>query len=463
MTRPDSLSTRPAVRRPKVLPWLCAAGTLLASAASHAQSSPYSLRLAQRFGVDTNIFRVSTGEQRDYYSLTSVTLGLDQPISRQRLYASATADYTAWKGNDQLNGPGYNLLGGVAWEIGSRLTGDARFNLRQAQANPADYGALQTLASQKNRERSGLFDFRGAYGGIGLLALEGLYNHTDIRYSNDAFATRERKSDTLGAGLRVRQTPDLSYGVMWRETRGEYPRGVVVAGGFAKDEYDRRDIDFNTALRISDLTAFTGRISYTKEDHDAIAARSFSGVTGELAALYRPTGKLELGASLSRDTGSGAQQSQPTTTGAGGSATTGTGTTGGAGSTAGTVGAITGGTGLSGGTSASGTSGYLTDARVTDRLRLTAMWDATAKVRLTTAVAYARERYDTVFVTGTTGTVGRAKGKTRGASLGALYQFSRAISFECGAAYESRDAGGSVGVGDYDATTGYCGAALLLQ
>ncbi|HEU4459253.1 MAG TPA: hypothetical protein VFR90_09045 [Methylibium sp.] len=465
MKRPDTLSIRIAGRRIGLLPCLFAAGALVAGASAQAQSSPYSLLIGQRFGVDSNIFRVSNNEQRDYYSLTSVTVGLDQPISRQRLYASATADYTAWKGNDQLNGPGYNVLAGLGWEVGSRLTGDVRFNLRQAQANPADYGALSGIASQKNRERSGTFDFRGAYGGIGLLAIETLYNHTNIDYSNDAFATRERKSDTLGAGLRVRQTPDLNYGFMWRETRGEYPRGVVVPGGFLRDEYDRRDIDLSAGLRLSELTAFSGRVSYTKEDHDQIAARSFSGVTGEIAAVYRPTGKLELGASLSRDTGSGNQSSQL-------AAMTGAGTTGSTGGTptgtaTGTPGIVTGGTGLTGGTTSgttgtgTGTSGYLTDARVSDRIRVSAQWDATAKVRVNTALTYARERYDTLFVTGTTGSFGQEKGSTRAAMLGARYEFSRAISFECGVGYESRDAGALVN--DYDATTGYCGAALLLQ
>jgi len=469
MKRPDSFSRSTAVHR-RLLPSLCAVAALCASAGVGAQTSPYSLQIAQRFGVDSNIFRVPTNEQRDYYSTSSVTLGLDQPISRQRLYGSATASYTAYKGNDQLNGPGYDLLGGLGWEIGSRLTGDARINLRQAQANLADYGTLTGIGSQKNRERSSLVDLRGAYGGLGLLALEALYNHTDISYSNDAFATRERKSDTGGIGLRVRQSPDLSYGVTWRETRGEYPRGVVVPGGFSKDEYDRRDFDFSGALRLSDITSFSGRLSYTKEDHDQVSTRSFSGVTGELGATYRPTGKVELGASLSRETGSGNSQSllSGASGGTGGAfigGAGGTSGTGSSGSTTGTgTGTITGGTGLATGNTSTGDSGYLTDARVSDRIRLVALWDATAKLRFNATATYARERFDTLFVVGTIGTLSQEKANTRGLGLGGRFQYSRAISFECGAAYESRGAGAQLGtVYDYTATTGYCGAALLLQ
>jgi hypothetical protein len=443
MKRPDLLSprlpSRPAVRRATLLPWLCAAGSLLASVGAQAQTSPYYLRLSERLGFDSNIFRVSGGaEQRDYTSTTAITVGIDQPISRQRLYGSATADYTAYKGNDQLNGPGYELIGGLGWEIGSKLAGDARVSLRQVQASLADYGALSSLSRDKNRERSALFDLRGTYGGQNLLALEGLYNHTDISYSNNGFATRERESDTVGAGIRVRPSIDWTYGLTWRETRGEYPRGVVVAGGFSPDEYDRRDIDLSASLRVSAISSFSARLSYTKEDHDQVASRSFSGLTGEIVGSYRPTGKLELGAALSRDTGSGNTPSQlvPGATASGGTTT---GTTTGTPVSGGTAGAATGATA---GSSAS--TGYLNDSRVSDRLRVIALWDATAKVRFNGGLTYSRDRYDTLFVVGTTGTLGQEKGSTRGVTLGARYLFSRAVSFECGAGYESRDAGNSV-------------------
>lgn len=465
MKRPDLLSPRlssPRARRRAVLPWLCAASSLLASVGAHAQSSPYYLRLSERLGFDSNIFRAPEGaELRDYTSTTGITVGVDQLISRQRLYGSATADYTVYKGNDQLNGPGYELIGGLGWEVGSRLTGDARISLRQAQASLADYGTLSTLSRDKNRERSTLIDLRGIYGGQNLLAIEGLYNRTDISYSNDGFATRERESDTLGAGIRVRPSIDWTYGLMWRETRGEYPRGVAIPGGFSADEYDRSDFDLSATLRVSELSSFAARVSYTKEDHEQIAARSFSGLTGEISGTYRPTGKLEFGASLSRDTGSGSTSSQLAT---GGSSTTVGGTTPGTGTTTGT----TTGTGVTGGTGSptagSGIAGYLNDSRVSDRLRLVTLWDATVKLRFSGGLTYSRERYDSLFVVGTTGTVGQEKGSTRGASLGARFLFSRAVSFECGAAYESRDAGSAVGSSyNYDATTAFCSAALLLQ
>lgn len=450
MKRPALPSLRSFSRPAVLLPWLFSAAGLLAGAGAHAQTSPYSLRISERLGFDSNIFRTREGsEQRDYTSTTSVTLGVDQAISRQRLYARATADYLAYKGNTQLNGLGYDLIGGVDWALGAKLTGGARVTLRQAQANLADYGALSTVRSQENRERASLFDFNGIYGGTNLLAVEVLYNHTDIAYSNPLFRTRERQSDTVGAGLRVRPSPDWTYGVIWRETRGEYPQGALIGGNPAPDEYDRSDIDFTAALRVSELSSFNGRLSYTKETHNPIGTRSVNGLTGEISGVYRPTGKIEFGAGVSRDTGSSASSSQLSTL---------TGTSGTSGTSAGSA---IGSTGIS---NASVGSGYLNDARLSDRLRVAVAWDATAKIRVIGGFSYSRDRYDTLFVTGTTGTLGQETGSTQGATLGAGYAFSRAVSFECQLGRESRSAGGVLGSSyDYTANTAFCGAALLIQ
>lgn len=468
MKRPDLLSLQRPRFRSAVLPWLCAAGAGLAASQAVAQSSPYSLTLGQRFGVDSNIFRVpdSAGKQRDYTSITSISVGLDQPISRQRLYGRATAEYTAYKGNDQLNGPGYELLAGLGWEIGSRLSGDVSVALRQSQASLADYGALASTARSKNRERSAVFDFRGIYGGTGLLAPEVLYNHIDVSYSNPAFATRERQSDTVGAGLRVRTSPNLTYGVVWRETRGEYPQGVaLIGGGFAADEYDRSDIDLTAAYRLSDITRFSGRLTYTKEDHDQVGTRSFSGITGEFVIAYRPSGKLELGLGYSRDTGSGSSLAALTGTGSTSTTSTGTGTTGTSSTGTTSTGTTTSGAGSTiAGSGLSTSTGYLSDARVSDQLRLEALWEATAKVRITGTFSYSWDRYDSLFVVGSTGTLGQDRGNTLGLRVAANYEFSRGLNFQCGIGRDSRDAGSGIGSGyDFTANTAFCGATLRLQ
>lgn len=454
MKRQSNLSLR---HRRHLIATACAFGSLLASGAAQAQLSPYFVRISERISYDSNVFRVpeSVGERRDGISLTSVTVGIDQPVGRQRFYASATADYTKYKNNDQLDGAGYNLLAGLNWEAASKLSGEVRANFSQAQAALADYGTLQNF-SDRNLERAAVIDLRGQYGGASLLALEALANHTSISYSSSAFATRERKSNTLGGGLRYRPNPDLSFGFIVRGTRGEYPQGTLSpAGVLIADEYDRTDIDFTSSYAVSGFSNFYGRISYTKEEHDQQSSRDFSGVTGEIGMVYRPTGKVELGVNLSRETGSGATPGL-TTTGLSGSSTASTTTTG-AGS--GTGSSPTGGTGL---TTASG--GYLNDARVSDRLRLQGIWDATAKIRVTGAVGYSRDRYDTLFVLNNFGTLSSERGSTRSVNLAARYAATRVWSFECGAGRESRNAGsGLSGIYDYNATTGFCSAALALD
>lgn len=452
MKRQSLLSSIP---RRHALQTLCTAGLLLAGTAAQAQLGPYFVRVSERISYDSNVFRVSDGERRDAISLTSLTVGLDQPIGRQRLYASATANYTAYKNNDQLNSPGYNLLAGLNWEAASKLSGELRGNVYQSQASLADYGTTLQNFSGKNVERAAILDFSAQYGGASVLALQAVANHTDIRYSADAFAERERKSNMAGGGLSYRPNIDWVIGTLLRFTKGEYPRGVIVPGGFLSDEYDRRDADLTAAYTLSGITSFSGRLTYTKEEHEQVAGRDFSGLTGELAWAYRPTGKLEFGASLARETGSGTESNDPLSTSTGTAG--GTGTTGSTGTT-GTTG--TPSSALPGGQ----TSGYLNDARVTDSLRLRALWNATARIQVLGNVGYSRERYDTLFVAGTVGTVSTERGNTRSLALSARWAVTRVWSLECGAGREERslDSGLSTTY-DYDATTGFCSVTLALQ
>lgn len=457
MKRHSQPSYRP---RRHALQMLCTTGLLLAGTTAQAQLGPYFVRVSERISYDSNVFRTSSGERRDAISLTSLTVGLDQPIGRQRVYASATGNYSAYKNNDQLNSPGYNLLAGLNWEAASKLSGELRGNVYQSQASLADYGTTQANFTGKNVERAAILDFSAQYGGASVLALQAVANHTDVRYSSDAFAERERKSNMVGGGVSYRPNIDWRLGALLRGTKGEYPRGVIVPGGFLSDDYDRRDIDLTAAYTLSGVTSFAGRLTHTKEEHDQLASRDFSGLTGEITWAYRPTGKLEFNASLGRDTGSGSEGRSVLTASSG---TTGsTDTTGTTGTTTGT----TGPTGTTGsGIATSQNAGYLNDSRVTDRLRLSALWNATARIQVLGGVGYSRESYDTLFVDpNNVGALSSERGNTRSLSLSARWAVTRVWSFECGAGYEERslDSGLSTTY-DYEAKTGFCSVTLALQ
>lgn len=451
-------------RNPRVLPralrvlsLVCAAHALLAANVAQAQIAPYYLDASQAVTYDSNLFRVSTAERSDVISTTALTVGIDQPISRQRLLAHATGRYNLYRDNDQLNAPGYDIGAGINWEAASRLSGHARVNFSQSQAAFENYGALQQVQSGKNLERVSVLDLRGQYGGQSLLSVEALANLTHVRYSSSQFAGRELRSRMLGVGMGYRPSNDWVLGIRLRRTNGEYGGGIA-------DEYDRDDIDFTARYQASGFSSISGRLSHTKEDHDLDTARNFSGVTGEVRWDYQATGKLGLGVSAARETGSGASigglTNAATSAGAGAGIGSGTGTSSDspAPPLAGTAG---------GPLTASSGPGYLTDSQLSNRFGLQARFDATAKIRLNATVNYSRDRYDTRFVTGGAGTGGTtSRGNTRQWLLGADYLATRVWNFGCGVGREDRStllvlAGNTPYA--YDVTTAYCNARLSLR
>jgi hypothetical protein len=435
------------------LPAVCLTGvtaSLLFMGDAHAQLlldsldrplRPYYLQLSQTLSYDSNLFREERDEDSDVISSTALTGGFEQQIGRQRVFGNAGISGNFYQDNDQLNGLGYNLLLGAAWEVGSRLTGTARVRAAQNQASFADYGSFSANRTGKNRERSTVFDVSAQYG-RGVVALEALANHTDVRYSDSGFSSRDRKSDMVGAGLRFRPGGPWSFGLTARFTEGEYPDTVdLTTGETVSDDYERRDIDLTAQYRATGRSRLSARISHTDEEHDVVTARDFDGITGSLNWYYEATGKTSLNVGLSRNTGTG-------------------------------EGSRLIYDGIPDGPSDPlaptpvdlGTVSFLTDSRRSDSIDISVDWQATAKIGVNVGASYSRDRYDTRFVEGADED-SDSTGNTRALRLSASYAITRAWSLGCGLGYYSRDTEISTSAGSfgYDATTAYCSAALRLQ
>ncbi|MBA3588018.1 hypothetical protein [Methylibium sp.] len=401
---------------------------------------PYYVQVSQTLSYDSNLFRAQRDEDSDVISSTALTGGFDQQIGRQRVFGNAGVSGNVYQDNDQLNGLGYNLMLGLAWEAGSRLNGTARVRASQNQASFADYGSFSADRTGKNREQANVLDLSAQYG-RGVVGLEALANHTDISYSDGGFSSRDRKSSTVGGGLRFRPGGPWSFGLTARFTEGEYPDTVDLnTGETVPDDYDRRDIDLTAQYQATGRSVLSARISHTDEEHDLVTARDFNGITGALNWVYAATGKTTVTTSLSRNTGTGTGSrflpdeflapSDP----------------------------------LAPAPTQTGTVSYLTDARRSDSLNVSANWEATAKIVVNASVGYSRDRYDTRFVEGADDD-SDSTGNTKSLRLAASYAISRAWSLGCGLAYYSRDTEISTSTGSfgYDATTAYCSAALRLQ
>jgi hypothetical protein len=429
--------TPPARSRALLMRSLVAAAVAMACAGAHAQLRPYYVTASETIGYDSNLFRVSDDEESDMYSTTSLVLGVDQPIGRQRVFGSFGANYTAYRDNSQLDGTGYNIGLGLDWEAASRLSGTARLRFAEALPGFGDYGAEQGVDTERNEEQSKTADFSVVYGGAALLSLQGFANYTDIDYSRNDFSNRERKSHMFGAGVRYHPGGPWSFGLSVRRTNGEYPEFTSSTGQTTlSDDFDRTDVDLSAVYVATGKSNFSIRLSKTKEDHERDEERDFDDWTGELSWRYRATGKLSLGLGLTRETGSGSSfSSGPVVTDPDVPPPPNP--------------AVT----------------YLTDSTRTDTIRLDANWTATGRIGVSAGLSYSRDHYDNRFLTDDGSGSSGSSGHSNSYYLSATYDITRVWSANCGIGYERRSSAAQVDGSDYGygATTGHCTVTLALR
>jgi hypothetical protein len=412
---------------------LVAAACALVAAGAQAQSSPFYFRASETLSYDSNLFRVPDKSvltnagihPRDGISSTELTVGIDQPYGRQRWLASAGVSANVFKNNDQLNNTGYDLLLGLDWSALSRWGGDVRLESTQQLASFENYGAQFGVNTSKNLEQVNSLRARARYGLVSLWSLEGTFAHRDVNFSQDSFNNREYRQDQVGLGVGYQPSDLLRLGVAARYTDGRYPDGV--ASGQA-DKYKRDDVDLTATWKASGLSTLDARLSATHENHTPIDARDFRGVTGSVGWNYRPTGKTTLDLRLSRDTG-------------------------------------TRGNGAPEQIDPSVTAGFLTDARLSDRIDAGVRWEATSKITVRGQAGSSHDRYDQQFIApGASITTGDS-GNTRNFLIGANYQVTRVWSLGCEAGRRSRSTPVFIsGVGySYDADVASCTVQLMLQ
>lgn len=275
-------------------------------AVSQSPSDPSQyLGASQAFTWEDNLFRVPDSQRKtdDVISTTSLLAGISRPFGRQRLFADASARHNRYQDSSQLNHTGFGVDVGLDWATIERLSGTLSYSANQALAS---FGVNEgpRITNKRNLERNQQVLARAQLGATSLLALEATVIHRQRDFSAAEFAFAEFDQDSAGLGLLYRPSGLLTLGTAVRHTRGEYPFAVQPAPGvFRADKFDRNDVDLTAVWVPTGLSTVRARLSYSKEEHDQVRSRDFSGPTGALTWEYKPTGKLTFTTDLIRETG----------------------------------------------------------------------------------------------------------------------------------------------------------------
>lgn len=383
----------------------------LAAFHATAQADPNPYYIGGTVGVahDTNVFRRNSAIGDTYYSAGLIG-GIDQPISRQRLYGSGIVRYNRYSDLTELNHTSYGLNAALDWSTINKLSGTVSVSANQSLANYGDTNLFSGQTTRRNIEKSNQELARVQYGAASLIVLEGSYTHRDLSYSDPLYESNGLAQNAVSGGVKYQPSAALSIGLGLRYTRGRYE--------VSDSSFDRRDIDLTTTWIPSGQSIVTARVSFGKQDASDIgSARDFSGTTGYVSWTYQPTGKLRFNTWLSRDTG--AETSFFNTT------------------TVAQLGVARGDT-----------------SDVTNTVAVDASYAATGKIGVNAALRLAQRSLERGALTGSD--------RVYTGSLGASYQALRNVALSCNVARETRSTSSALSV-SYGSTTFGCTAQATLQ
>lgn len=274
----------------------------LVAVQAQAQTSPWYVGVNQRFEHHTNLFNAASGQVADTVSQTSLVGGLDIPVGRQRVFATAALSHVRYQDRGELSHDGHNVTAGINWETIGNLAGTIAFD---SSRTLADFNAagLPGVTSNNITSTSGA-RATARMGVVTRLSVDLSASTRRTRYDNPAYLARNLNVDEFYGGVRYRPAGSLVLGAGLRATRGEYPNFRNPAPGrYTPEGFDRNNIDLSADWPLSGASRVEARVSFGKDSYDTITSRDYSGVTGEVTWRWQPTGRTNLTTSFSRRSG----------------------------------------------------------------------------------------------------------------------------------------------------------------
>ncbi len=361
---------------------------------------PWYVGGTQDFTHESNVLGTSSGEISDTISTTTLRAGLNQPFGRQRLRADATLSHQRYKDLSERDNSGYTVGLLLDWSTIERLSGNLSLASQRRQADVNVGGVAPSIS---NIERSDDLGFRIRLGVVTALAFEAGVGHRRVAFSAPEYAAREYRQDSGHVGIVYRPSGllALSTGVSGADTRYLAPE----TGQTESDRNKRRDVYLSANWVPTGASTVDARLAYGRSEYELGTSSDFEGLTGALSWAWRPSGRLTMTTSLSRDSGQEAGYIRTAT--------------------------------------ADGATSATDFSRVTNRVGISAAYQLTGKVDLLAELSYSRRG----LVDRVTGEAGRDN--TSMAVLGARWAVTRTIALGCNLSRESRSASG-VGSSDLD-------------
>ncbi len=234
--------------------------------------------------------------------------GVDLRLGRQHLKADVSLQSNHYSRNSQLNNLGYNGRTSLDWSTVNNISGTVSLSgSRQLSSNVPGYGYSPVYV--KNVETDYSADAVTRIGLVTRWTLEG-----DVGYNRRSFSAQQYKpldisQSSYSLGPTYRPSDLLRIGVDLRHTRGSQPfytfdyDPTTFLPVYVPNDFTRNDVDLNVLWKASASNQFETRLSTGRSHHATGVGQDFSGFSGQLNWYWQPTSKLNFTSQLMRDTG----------------------------------------------------------------------------------------------------------------------------------------------------------------
>lgn len=248
---------------------------------------------------DSNIFRAASGEQSDVYHQLGAGLLLDWKESRQQVTGRISASKTKFSDLSVLDFNGYDFQGQWNWQLGNRLSGQLGYTASRSLGTFVDFsgGLAQNTVDRDRKFFNGSYQFHPRW------RVNAALDSDTLEYGAVSQQASDRTLDSGEAGFDYLTPKGSRLGMFVKTTDGKYPNRQVLLLSTVDNSFEQREIGLRGFWAYDGKLVFSGRLGQTKRDHDEVAERDFSGITGRIDATWLATGKLRIGSAIYRDIG----------------------------------------------------------------------------------------------------------------------------------------------------------------
>ncbi len=284
------------------LPLVVLLGAMVFPCAAMAGEEGFSVGLSQLIQYDSNLYRLPDGavaprgERGDRISLSSVQLGFDRTVSRQRLRADLDLSHSAYRHHDDLDYTAPDGRLSWDWVVGRQWSGRLLHQYSETLAGFDDVGGTEQVIRRFRRSA-----------GRAVLRIDPQWSvgagvaHSRSWYKDGRRPLSEFEARTLSADLTWTTRAGNRLQLSVQDADGRYPNRPAATGSIR--DYRQRQWRVGMDWQLTAAFAVNGELGHTSRTYALAPARDFSGTTGQLALRWVPTAKLALNLRWRRDIG----------------------------------------------------------------------------------------------------------------------------------------------------------------